>query len=149
MTREPIYAALFSKMNALTVAGGGSAFKTAARRFRMFSDVAPADQPALFMVVKNETARSTQPLNIIWTIKVDLVIYVNARIDSKSPVGPILNPILDAIEGSFNQNTNPISNRDTLGGLVKSCSIEGPIEIDESINGDQAIAVIPIEIEVL
>jgi len=50
IAREPIYAALFD------LAAGAAGFVTAERRLRHWSDVAPAEQPALFMTQKSEIA---------------------------------------------------------------------------------------------
>ena len=50
MIREPIYAALF------TLASGAANFVTVSRRLRHWSDVGAAEQPALFMIQKSETA---------------------------------------------------------------------------------------------
>ena len=139
MIREPIYAALLTKLNV-------AAFNTASRRFRMFTDVANPDMPALFLMQKDEIATVVPGLNTVWTIQAEAAIYVSVTADPSAPPSSILNPLLDAVEAAL--APSPVTNKQTLGGLVQHCCISGPIRIDEAINGDVSIAIIPIEIKV-
>ena len=50
MTREPIYAALFALL------AGAAGVHHGSRRLRHWCDVAAAEQPALFLAQKSETA---------------------------------------------------------------------------------------------
>lgn len=136
MTREPIYAALFEKL------ASAYAFTTASRRFRHFADVAPADQPALFMTQRHETALTVPGLNTVWVGMADAYVYVNTNSDPAIAPGTILNPLIDAIETVL--RPDPVSNKQTLGGLVQHVWIEGQIETDEGSLGDQGVAIIPI-----
>ena len=52
IAREPIYAALFARI------AGAANFVTTARRLRHWSELTPAEQPALFMLQKAEVAPS-------------------------------------------------------------------------------------------
>lgn len=136
MTREPIYAALF------TLLGNAAPFATKSRRLRHWNDVSKDQQPALFMAQRSEIASTVRGMPTEWTITVD--VYVYSRTDGKLDPGPIINPLIDALEAAL--APNPIENAQTLGGLVHWCRIDGAIETDEGTLGDQSVAIIPITI---
>jgi hypothetical protein len=137
MNREAIYGALFAR---LAAAGG---FATASRRLRHWSDVGPAEQPALFQVQKSETARRDAGLPPRWTLAVDLFVYARAP-DDVTAATAVINPLLDAIEAAL--APDPVTNAQSLGGLVAHCWIAGKVETDEGVLGGQAVAIVPIEI---
>lgn len=140
MNREAIYGSLF----ALLAGAGG--FVTASRRLRHWSDVAAPEQPALFMVQKHETATRRPGLPPRWTLAVDLFVYARAP-DDVSPAGPVINPLLDAIEAALAPlGQDAARNAQTLGGLAYQAWIAGQVETDEGVLGGQAVAIIPIEI---
>ncbi len=137
MNREAIYSALFAKVST------SSAFVTASRRLRHWSDVGSAEQPAIFMVQKSETTQRIKGLPPKWTFSVELFVYVHAP-DDLSPPASSLNPLIDAIEAAL----APVVPTDsqTLGGLVDHVWIAGKIETDEGALGGQAVAIIPLSI---
>lgn len=135
MTREPIYAALFSLLS------NSASFNTKSRRLKMWPDVNKADQPAIFQIQKNEQAVTVTNMPTRWTLKVDVYLYANTSDHTQSP-SQILNPLLDAITAAL----KPAGENQTLGGLVSYCRIAGAIETDEGVLGDQSVAIIPIEI---
>jgi hypothetical protein len=137
MTREPIYAALFALIQS------AAPFVTTSRRLRHWSDVGAAEQPALFMIQKSETAEERRPLPIKWRARVDLYIYAQASGELTAPAA-VLNPLLDAIETVL--APDPVSHVQTLGGLVQHCWIAGRIETDEGVLGGQTVAIVPIEL---
>jgi hypothetical protein len=140
MNREAIYGALFARL------AGAAAFATVGRRLRHWSDVGPAEQPALFMVQKRETAERPPGLPAKWTLLVDLYVYAHAA-DEPSPPASVLNPLLDALEAALGPD-NAATNRQTLGGLVQHAAIAGAIETDEGVLGGQTVAIVPVEIVV-
>ena len=137
MTREPIYAALFA------LASSAANFVTASRRLRHWSDVGAAEQPALFMIQKSETAEERRPLPVKWRASVDLYIYAQAPDELTAPAS-VLNPLLDALEAAL--APDPASHVQTLSGLVSHCWIAGRIQSDEGVLGGQAVAIVPVEI---
>jgi hypothetical protein len=137
MIREPIYAALFA------LAAGATSFVTVSRRLRHWSDVGAAEQPALFMIQKSETAEERRPLPAKWRASVDLYLYVQAPDELTSPA-TVLNPLLDAVETAL--APDPVGHVQTLGGLVSHCWIAGRVQTDEGVLGGQAVAIVPIEI---
>jgi hypothetical protein len=140
IAREPIYAALFD------LVAGAAGFVTAERRLRHWSDVAPAEQPALFMTQKSETgavkALGAPP---VWSLAVELYLYAHSSDPHLSPAA-ILNPLVDAVEAAL--APMPATGMQDLGlpSMVQHAMIAGKIETEEGVLGDQAIAIIPIEI---
>lgn len=141
MNREAIYQALFVKLQA------PASFKTASRRLKHWSDVAPADQPALFLTQRTETATATPGLNPVWLLNVDVYIYAHTNGDSAIAPSSILNPLIDAIVTALPFEV--VSNKQTLGGLVQHCWIEGQVQTDEGSLGDQGVVIIPIVLKVV
>jgi len=135
MTREPIYAALFALLS------GAAPFATASRRLRHWSDVGPAEQPALFVVQKSETAERKVGLPARWRASVDVYVYAHAPDDQTAPA-TVLNPLLDAVETAL----APQGAVQTLGGLAAHAWIAGKIETDEGVLGGQTVAIVPVEI---
>ena len=140
IAREPIYAALFE------LVAGAAGFVTAERRLRHWSDVAPAEQPALFMTQKSETAvTKTLGAPLVWTLNVELYLYAHSSDPHLSPA-TVLNPLLDAVEAALAPAAATGLQDLGLAAMVQHAAIAGKIETEEGILGDQAIAIIPIEI---
>jgi hypothetical protein len=139
IAREPIYAALFARLAA------SATFVTAGRRFRHWNEVAPAEQPALFMRQKSETAavpRLGAPA--VWTLGVEVYIYAHAGDPYLSPAAA-LNPLIDAVEASLMPTGVNIQD---LGhpAMVQHAYIAGKVTVDDGNLRDQTVAIIPIEI---
>src|SRR5262245_17852926 len=95
IAREQIYAALFARI------AGAAHFVTISRRLRHWSDVTPAEQPALFMRQKSEAAAVPAPgAPTVWTLNVELHIYAHASDPHAAPAA-VLNPLLDAVEAAL------------------------------------------------
>ena len=137
MNRETIYAAAFA------LASGAALFNTKSRRLRHWSEVNVPEMPALFMTQKTEVAKTVTGQPTIWTLNVDFYIYAASEDPNVAP-STILNPLLDALTVLFVPPVN--LGRQTLGGLVHYCRVNGSIETDEGVLGSQAVAIIPIEI---
>lgn len=146
MTREPIYAAVFAFFAGLT-AGGSPLFKTATRKPSTWEDVTPEDQPALLLRQRSEIAERRKGLPTKWTLNLDLMLFVHTGAQNDPTLIPaqILNPLLDAIEASLAVD-DPSNNACTLGNLVSHCAIHGAVEIFLGSLGDEAVAIVPIEI---
>jgi hypothetical protein len=138
--REAIYSALWA-------AGAGAwNFASANRRLRHWSDVAPAEQPALFMSEKGGHAIvKALGAPIVWTLYADFYIYAHSSDPYAAPAS-ILNPLLDALEQAL--APFPATGIQNLGlpDMVQHAYIAGKIETDEGVLGDQAIAIVPVEI---
>jgi hypothetical protein len=140
IAREAIYAALWA------LAAEAANFATASRRLRHWSDVGPAEQPALFISEKGGIAKiKALGAPVVWTLYADLYLYAHAA-DPYLPPATILNALLDAIEAAL--APAPVTGIQDLGlpGMVQHAYISGRIETDEGILGDQAIAIVPVEV---
>jgi hypothetical protein len=137
MTRETVYAALFSKLQNIT------GIITASRRLRHWSDMSPAQQPALFLTQVSETAMQTKGLPPKWTLRVNVALYVNVGNDETLVPSSLINPLIDKVEAALAPLPGGFQ---TLGGLVSHCWIADTIETDEGLLGPQAVAIIPINI---
>jgi hypothetical protein len=135
--REPIYAALFAKLQAIP------GVVTCSRRLVHWADVTSAQQPAIFQAQRSEQVTQETGNPTVWKLAVDIYIYVKAP--TTDAPAQYLNPLLDAVSAALGPE-NPVTNRCTLGGLVHYARIAGQIETDEGTLGDQAVAIVPIEI---
>jgi len=140
INREPIYAALFALLQV------AAEFAVVDRRLRHWSDVSPAEQPALFMTQKTELASiKTLGAATVWTLAVDLFVYAHSSDPYLAPA-TVLNPLLDAVEAALAPSA--VTGLQDLGlpAMVQHAYISGKIETDEGVLGDQAVAIVPVEI---
>src|SRR5438067_13862673 len=140
IVREPIYAALFALIES------AAPFVTAERRLRHWSDVAPAEQPALFMAQKSETAAiKALGAPTVWTLHAELYLYAHSSDPRLSPA-TVLNPLIGAVDAAL----APVLTTGVLDlglpGMVQHAFIAGRIDTDEGTLGDQTVAIIPVEI---
>jgi len=148
MTRETIYAAIFTFWSNLTI-GGAPAFKLATRKLKLWEEVEPEDQPALLQLQRHETVTKPRGLPAKWTLSLDLYLYVHTGATSDPSVVPsqLYNPLMDAIEAAMVID-DVGNNAVTLGGIVSHCFIDGAVEIFEGNLGDQLVAIVPITVVV-
>lgn len=140
INREAIYSALFAKLQ------GVAGFVTVSRRLRMWADVSPAEQPALFQAQRRESIATTPGLNKVITMEVDVYLYAHTGGDRTKSPSETINPLLDAVLAAL--APDPITNKQRLGGLVEHCWVEGSVETDEGLLGDQGVAILPVIIKV-
>lgn len=138
MNRESIYAAFFALISAVP----GVVIKS--RRLKHWTDVAPIDQPALFMTQKRENAVQNTNMPTKWTLHAEVIVYANVGADYNATPSQILNPIIDAICAAI--TPDEAVGEQTLGGLVHRCRIDGAIETDEGALGEQGVVIIPVVI---
>ena len=141
IVREAIYSRLWQ------IAKASSNFATSNRRLRHWSDVGPAEQPALFMAEGGAHGRGGQQpgVPVIYTLFATFYIYAH----SSDPYGApsiVLHPLLDALEEAL--APSPVTGVQQLGlpAMVAHAYINGKIETDEGLLGDQSVAMVPIEI---
>lgn len=139
MDREQIYSALFTRV------GNAAGFATKSRRMRHFASVAPADRPALFMNERAEQyARPADDAPATVTLDVMLYLCVDAGGDSGAAPASALNGLLDAVDAALASDAH--TGRQTLGGLVWHCRVEGRItKTPGDMEGD-GIAAVPVRI---
>jgi hypothetical protein len=145
--RTEIYDALTARLKDVALV------RTCEQRLRAYDDVPDAEQPAVFVVATDQSqqyqGRGFPP---IWTLRFKL--YVYARIpggDSRATGHDALMPLLDAIEDAL-LATDEEKARDkaawntTLGGYCSHARISGTVVTDEGALGEQAVAMVPIEV---
>ena len=81
----------------------------------------------------------------VWTLYADFYIYVHSS-DHYAAPATVLNPLLDALERALAPSSATGIQHLGLPLLVQHAYIAGKIETDEGILGDQAIAIVPVEI---
>lgn len=153
INRESIYGGLFTLLATQlmkgtqvqqdgSLAGDSTGLcRTLTRRLKHFADVGKEQQPCVFMYQRAEHVVPDLPgVQTAWTLDVMLYVYV---LHPGAAAGPVLNPILDAIEQCFNPD-NADTGSCTLGGLVTHATIEGDILIYEGDLDDQEIATVPV-----
>jgi hypothetical protein len=101
ISREPLYSAFFSVVSTAVQTIGAV---TVSRRFRLFTDVPPVEQPALFQVQGKETPYEQRGQPTRWYLPVRLYVYVHVGDDPNALQSPVLNAFADAIEGAFPLN---------------------------------------------
>jgi hypothetical protein len=140
IVRETIYAALWE------LGASAARFTSTNRRLRHWTDVSPAEQPSLFMSEKGGQATIKKlGAPIVWILYADFYVYAYSSDPYLAPVA-ILNPLLDALEAAL--APSPTTGIQNLGlqEMVQHAYIAGKIQTDEGVLGDQAIAIVPVEI---
>jgi hypothetical protein len=136
--REQIYAALWG------LGASAATFATANRRLRHWTDVDPAEMPALFMSEKGSLGEiKALGAPTVWVLYADFYIYVHSS-DPYSAPATALNPLMDAVEAALKPSL--VTGLQDLGLMVRHAYIRGKVETDEGVLGDTAIAIIPVEI---
>jgi hypothetical protein len=150
---EPIYAALFALLQQ-QLQGSPPTFVTVGRRHVSPDELGPAQQPALFSIgvgaVDNPRPEGT-PGKV--TLKALLIVYAFGSALNQPPgeetelTETVINNLILAVRTALAPAfPNGGFNRQTLGGLVRHCWIEGEVSVDPGVYGQQAAALIPVHI---
>jgi hypothetical protein len=135
--------ALFSVFQTMLAPNGP--FNHMSRKLKLWDEVSPEMQPALYMVEHSERPRSTGlglPRRAEW----EVMLFIYARADTDDLIGAsILNNLIDAVEGVLKINDQMNNNLD-LGGQVYRIWVEGLIRKDPGDLEGQALALYPIRI---
>jgi hypothetical protein len=146
VSREAIMSALFALLSGATFAplsDGNTGFVTKSRRLKLWTDV--GEQPAIFMAEHSENP-SYQAENSPQKNSLDVEVYVYFKTPVTDEVKPAidLNSILDGIDAALAPSIT--TGKQTLGGLVSHCRIDGKVLKDPGDIDGQGLAVIPIKI---
>jgi len=139
VARETVWLAFYAYLQ--TIPG----IVTVTRRLQHWADTPNEKRPALYLRQKGEARQQAgkRGLPPLVTLQGELWLYINS--DDKE-VGPLINPILDAIDAALTPLQGPGENTITLGGLASHVWTEGEWVIDEGTLGEDAVAVIPVNI---
>jgi len=114
------------------------------RRLKLWSDVPPNLRPALFIFEGGREQYNYSGVNCKRTIEIRLFIYTNAH-DSDGSID--LNNIMDAIDSALQPVGADIqTGRQTLGGIVHHCRVEGEVFKDPGDLDGDGLLIIPIQI---
>ncbi|HUO54279.1 MAG TPA: hypothetical protein VMU18_06045 [Rhodoblastus sp.] len=146
--REAIMAALCGLLAQAQFASpicGRMTWATLSRRVKLWSDVAAADQPALFVGEHGENVvYSGETFPGKTTLNVDLLIYTSTGRDPDSTPARDLNIAIEALIATL--TPDPKVGRQTLGGLVQYCRVEGRVVKDPGDLDGQGFALVPVRI---
>lgn len=141
MKRETIYEALFKLIADI------DGIALASRILQHWDDVSPNNQPALFVAQDTQMAEQITGFPTKYVLGAKLWIYTHRDSNGIVPSAQI-NNILDAVDRAL-APVPATGNKQTLGGLVEHCWIDGAIETDEGLLGNQAVAIVPIRMLVV
>ena len=139
MNREAIYGGVFAYLRMHV----GDDVTTWSRRLRHWNDVPTIEQPAVFLTQSGE---QIDRMCAIWTLKMDVYVYVSVGGDEDAVTATPMNQLVDRIADALRPRRELGEITQTLDGLVVDCRIEGQIETDAGLLGAQSVAIIPLVI---
>lgn len=145
--REAIWAALFAYLKTKLAAS----FVTIGRKHVPPPTLTIPDQPALFQVAAREGHKPKPPgTPTQLTLRGYLIVYCyvdspQEDIGSETQLGEtLLNNLLLAIDQALLPDN--VNGKFTIGGLATHCWVDGDTDMDPGIFGDQAAAILPLNI---
>ena len=118
-----------------------------ARRLRLWSDVPAASWPACFLFEGGQEtyswSESALPKRVI---EVRLFVYLSAK-DPSIAGSALINSVMDALDAAFAlSGSDALSGRNTLGGTVYNCRIDGKSLKDPGDLDGDALLIVPIKL---
>jgi hypothetical protein len=141
MSREAAFSALFAAVSAAYPWG------LASRRLKLWSEAPAALRPALFQLEAGaEIYTWTSPATPRRTLEAKLFLYFDAR-DPAIPGASAINAALDALDAALTPVGADLAlGRQTLGGIVHDCKINGvPLRDPGDLDGD-GLAVVAVRV---
>lgn len=147
-TREEVYEALVALTRDVTW-GSGNVFLndvSTRRRVRLFNEA--NEQPAVYQAEHDEEVAQVSKMPYKRAFKASWIVYQQTGKDKNAVPAIENNLILDAIELALKPRPQDpgYPQRNTLGGLVHHCFIDGEIFKDPGDIDDQGMMVIPFTI---
>lgn len=139
-TREQIMTALTNLLES------SATFVTVGRRLRDPEGLRADEAPALFVVEHEDTyKRPVFNAPPIREMNVMAIVYADGGNDQTQIPAAFINNMLDVLDGLL-KGENAVVKKNTLGGLVEACFIEGQVLRSSGNVTGQAWANIPIRI---
>jgi hypothetical protein len=139
---ERISLALFALLQTSTYP-----FVTYDRKGAMPENVPAANQPYLGLVEMGMAQVENQAQGLEkWLLHFRVLVYIRADASSAAIPATELNNALKAIVNVL-RTTAPIGERQTLGGIVDNCWIQGDVLIDTGILDQQSALLVPIVVD--
>lgn len=147
-TREQVSIALFNLLN------DSYAYPFSSRRMKIWDDVALINKPALFLDEEKEShERSNHPTPAVRTLRYMVYIFTQADPSLGSdctnvPVTQLndLFDLIDPVQGGILKPNDTMQNRQTLGGLVYDCYIEGQVVKVPGDLDNQGVLIFPVKV---
>lgn len=145
-TRKAVAAALLAQLNA------SSAFPTVGRRLTDPTTIGDGNYPGLFLIKPTErTERASGSLPSKRIMEFYACVYTNVGDDQNAIPADAIDDLLDVIDialapGPADQLRG---GRQTLGGLVENCIVDGNIDIGPNDVLAKGQAVVPITVTLL
>jgi hypothetical protein len=117
------------------------------RRLKLWADIPLSQRPAVFLFEGgNENHTFSNSINPKRVMEVKLFVYINAK-DMSVPGAIQLNNIMDALDAVFMpQGADLQAGRNTLGGAVYNCKIEGQILKDPGDLDGDGLLIAPVKL---
>ena len=113
------------------------------RKGAIWSKTPPANQPALFQIQTGESASQVGEIGLTrWILDFTLEVYAIADAASATVPDSLINGILDGIDKTL--QPKPPYERQTLGGIVTNCWIDGDIIIGTGQIDTQLMMLVPV-----
>ncbi len=148
VSREAVMAALVAKLQGAAFSApvnGKTTFASMSRRLKLWADTPKSQRPALFLTEHREQqSYQSEALQGRTTLNVDLFVYIDAS-DMNTVPAISLNIIMDAIETALKPAPTD-DGRQTLGGLVSHCRIDGQVMKDPGDLDGDGLLWVPLKI---
>ena len=146
--REAIMAALVALLQSAMFSSpvnGQTGFVSVSRRLKLWADVPKSQRPALFITEHHESpAYQNEVLPAKNTMSVDLFAYIDSS-DMNTVPATSLNILMTAIDAALLPSP-AFGNRQTLGGLVSHCRIDGQVLKDPGDLDGDGLLWVPLKI---
>jgi hypothetical protein len=141
VTREAVMTALFN----LVI--GVHDFARTGRRLVLWDDVPATERPALYMLEHNEAYSHPSETLQKRELHATLFVYTDAK-DATIVGATQINTILDELDAALTPSGRDafVGNRQTLGGLVSHCYIDGEVVKDPGDLDGDGLLIVPIRI---
>lgn len=115
------------------------------RSIKIWGNVAPANQPALFVFLPDEDGKQDEAFGLSkWVLEYKVLVYARADAEPDTVPETILNAYRLAIFSAI--RSTPPGEKNTLGGRVEHAWIEGQILRDMGILDQQLVLMIPVKV---
>lgn len=142
MSRNQVFAALFALTDNLNLGSAGT-FVSRSRKFKHFAKVPKDQQPAHFQTEFLDKAQQKTSMPSIRRWHASWTVYFASDPGNDEDIPTVaMNDIVDALEACL---ADPF-NKQTLGGLVEHCFIDGEIIKIAGDDDGQGMIVVPITI---
>lgn len=145
-TRNQVFTSLFNFLGFLPPPQGMT-WNTISQYFQIWDDVVAANQPAIFLYRGPQNFTSKHVFGVtklLWRVSIFIYFRADGFKTRNTYPDQITDQICDSLEQLFQTSTR--DGRQTLGGTVWHCWIEGNIVTDPGIVDGQAIVVCPLSI---